>query len=295
MEIGHSALHGAYDHLPGATPFRSDRFRWKAPIDEESWRSAHNIRHHQYTNVAGRDPDLDFGGLRLSERVGYRRLHALQPASNLLTLLGFTSAINLHATGVLEVYLGRGTPRQLRDRSLGSVVRAHGRFLRKWLPYYARECLLFPALAGPFFWKPLLGNLLSEMARDIYAGATIYCGHVGATDYPAGTHTGGRARFYVAQVEAAHDLEIPRIMSILSGGLDRQIEHHLFPRLPPNRLREIAPRVREICEAHGVRYRTDRWPQRLRQVVHTLARLRRARGTPHDDLEAASLGASSST
>ncbi|HVK72330.1 MAG TPA: acyl-CoA desaturase [Kofleriaceae bacterium] len=286
MEIGHSALHGAYDRLPGATGFRSDGFRWKAPIDEESWRSAHNIRHHQYTNIAGRDPDLDFGGLRLSERVGYRRLHALQPASNLLTWLGFATAINLHATGVLEVYLGRDRPRQLRDRSLASVVRAHGRFFRKWFRYYAREYVLFPALAGPFFWKIWLGNVLSEVARDVYAGATIYCGHVGATDFAPGARPGGRGQFYVAQVEAAHDIEVPPPMSILSGGLDRQIEHHLFPRLPPNRLRQIAPRVREICEQHGVRYRTDRWPHRLSQVVRTLASLARNHEAPPDALAA---------
>src|SRR5262249_29789478 len=60
-EIGHTALHGAYDKLPGAERFHSKSFSWDTPIDEESWRYGHNIRHHQYTNVAGRDPDIHFG------------------------------------------------------------------------------------------------------------------------------------------------------------------------------------------------------------------------------------------
>jgi linoleoyl-CoA desaturase len=47
----------------------------------------------------------------------------------------------------------------------------------------------------------------------------------------------------------------------------------LFPRLPPNRLRQIAPRVREICEKHGLRYRSDTWPRTLRSVFGELRRL----------------------
>lgn len=279
MEIGHSALHGAYDRLPGAEAFWADTFCWRAPIDEESWREAHNIRHHQYTNVAGRDPDLDFGGLRLSRRVRYRSLHALQPVSNLATWLNFSMAIGLHVTGLIDVYFGRNEPLQLRDRSARSVARAHARFLRKAAAYTAREYVLFPALAGPFFWKVLLGNLLSEVARDLYAGATIYCGHVGATDFPADTRARGRAQFYVAQIEATCNIDVPPLVSVLSGALDRQIEHHLFPRLPPNRLREIAPRVREICREHGVPYREETWPRRLRTVLRILTSLR------HDDSE----------
>ena len=55
-EIGHTALHGAYDQLPGAERFSSKAFRWDMPIDEESWRYGHNVRHHGNTNIAGRDP-----------------------------------------------------------------------------------------------------------------------------------------------------------------------------------------------------------------------------------------------
>jgi linoleoyl-CoA desaturase len=75
------------------------------------------------------------------------------------------------------------------------------------------------------------------------------------------------------QVEAARDVELPEWLSILCGALDLQIEHHLFPRLPPNRLRQLAPRVRSICEAHGVDYRSDTWPRTLRCVLRELRRL----------------------
>jgi linoleoyl-CoA desaturase len=114
---------------------------------------------------------------------------------------------------------------------------------------------------------------MSEVGRDICAGAVIYCGHVGAKDYPAGTRAGGRARWYAMQVEAARNVEVPAALSILFGGLDYQIEHHLFPRLPPNRLREIAPRVRATCKAHDVRYLSKGAWETLRDVINELGRL----------------------
>jgi len=40
----------------------------------------------------------------------------------------------------------------------------------------------------------------------------------------------------------------------LHGGLERQIEHHLFPQLPRHRLSHVAPRVRALAEKHGIPY-----------------------------------------
>src|SRR5688572_33227385 len=51
IEIGHTILHGTYDRIRDADALSSRTFRWKSPIDEDAWRNAHNIQHHQYTNV----------------------------------------------------------------------------------------------------------------------------------------------------------------------------------------------------------------------------------------------------
>lgn len=272
-EIGHTTLHGTYDRIPGAEGLSSRAFRWKTPIDEDAWRNAHNIQHHQYTNVAGRDPDLDFGVLRLSEEVAYKPVHSLQPLSNLLSWFGMITAIDVHATGLIDVYTPGRQAHLLKDRSWRAIASAHRAALGKLLRYFGREYVFFPMLAGPWFWKTLLGNFLSEVGKDLYAGATIYCGHVGAQSYAPGTRATSRAEWYVMQVEASRDFEVPALVGLLCGGLERQIEHHLFPRLPPNRLREIAPRVRALCEEHGVTYRTGTWPATLRDVLRHLRQL----------------------
>lgn len=277
IEIGHTALHGTYDHLDAGEALQSKKFRWRAPIDEAGWRTTHNLRHHQFTNIALRDPDLDFGILRLGDGIPYRPIFKLQPFSNAISFLYFAATINTHVTGLVDLYPGRASV-PIAKRTWKEAKEAHRAAFGKFARYYAREFVFFPALAGPFFLKVLLGNAASEVLRDLYAAATIYCGHVGATEYPPGTHAKGRAQWYVMQVEGSRDFEVTGIVALLCGGLERQIEHHLFPRLPPNRLREIAPRVRALCEEHGVTYRTGSWSSVLREVFGRLTELRSKTG-----------------
>jgi linoleoyl-CoA desaturase len=272
-EIGHTALHGAYDRLPGAEAFASKTFRWDTPIDEESWRYAHNVRHHGNTNVAGKDPDIHFGTVRLTEQTPWNGRHRRQLAVALAVIFpNFTFFIASHVSGLNDVFFDNGRPEKLDflpDRSRESVRTAWRKGLRKYVPYYLYNYVLWPALAGPMFWKVLLGNWLAETMRDVYSAATIFCGHVGedVASYRAGTKAHGRGQWYVMQVEAASDYEVSWPVSVLCGALDRQIEHHLFPQLAPQRLRAIAPEVRAICEKYGVEYKTDTWGRTLKKAL----------------------------
>jgi fatty acid desaturase len=283
-EIGHTALHGAYDKFEQAPEFHGKHHTWLTPIDEESWRQGHNLRHHGNTNVAGKDPDIHFGPVRLTEQTPHGWRHYLQlPLTLGLLFPNFGFMMNLHFTGVLDAVTDNGLEGKLDflpDRSRASVRAALRRAGRKYLPYYAKEFVLFPVLAGPFFWKVLLGNWLSEMMRDVYSAATIYCGHVGGDtkSYPVGKKAHTRGEWYAMQVEASNDFEVSQPISVLCGGLDRQIEHHLFPSLPPQRLREIAPEVRAICARHGVEYRSRSWPKTLQTALAQVARLSRSGG-----------------
>jgi NADPH-dependent stearoyl-CoA 9-desaturase len=277
-EIGHTALHGSFDGLPGADAFQSKGFKWRVPIDEESWKNGHNVRHHQYTNVAGKDPDIHFGPVRLTEHTPHRLVHYVQVPWLLWEASQFMWGMNMHFTGMIDATVGNGRPEQfdfLPDRSKASVRGAVKKMLRKFVPYYAREYVLFPALAGPFFWKVALGNWLASTIRDYYTAATIYCGHVGedVADFPEGTKAHGRGEWYKMQIEAANNFEVPWAVSVLCGALDKQIEHHLFPRFPTQRLREIAPEVRKVCIEHGVEYRTGSWGETLGGVFRKLVKL----------------------
>ena len=279
-EVGHTALHGAFDKIEGADRYQSKTYRWATPIDEESWRYVHNVRHHQYTNVAGKDPDIHFGPIRLNDHTPWAPEHRSQVRRAYLLMANFAFGINMQYTGLGEALLdgnGRGGYDFIEDNTRETRRTAWKKALRKFAPYYGKEYVLFPLLAGPMFWKVLLGNWLTEVMRDVYSAATIFVGHVGedVADYEEGTKAHSRGEWYKMQVEATHNYEVPLPVSILCGALDRQIEHHLFPKLPTNRLREIAPKVRAVCEAHGVTYRTASWGSRLRKVFRRFDQLSR--------------------
>lgn len=277
-EIGHTALHGAYDRFGKDTGFHSQEFHWRVPIDEESWRYGHNVRHHGNTNVAGKDPDIHFGPIRLTEHTPWAGHHRFQvPFALGILFPTFAFMMNMHFTGVHDYWFGndRGGMDVLEDKQPKTVLRAHWKLIRKYIPYYVYEFGLFPLLAGPFWWKVVLGNALSEMMRDIYSAATIFCGHIGedTAAYPEGDKAGSRGAWYARQAEATNNFEVPYALSVLCGGLDLQIEHHLFAKLAPERLREIAPAVREACEEHGVAYRTASWPRTLKSAFAHLRNL----------------------
>ncbi len=297
-EIGHTALHGAFNRIDDAGKFRSAEHSWQVPIDEPSWLRGHNGRHHGLTNVAGHDADIHFGPVRLTEDTPHRFVHYLQlPFTVLILIPNFTLLMNIHFTGVTDVWSGngRGGYDFIEDRSPASIRDAYKRAFRKLARYYGKEYLLWPALAtaafglvlGPMvFAKSLLGNWLSERLRDIYSGLTIFCGHVGEATaaYPEGTMPTSKGERYAMQVEATNNYEVPWLVSVFCGALDKQIEHHLFPSLPTNRLREIAPEVRAVCDAHGVDYRQESWPKTLRLAFRQVARL--SRKLPHERKQA---------
>ena len=67
-----------------------------------------------------------------------------------------------------------------------------------------------------------------------------------------------RAEWYLRQMLGAANFKAGPLLGFASGNLCYQIEHHLFPDLPSNRLAEIAERVRPLCEKYGLPYLTVR-------------------------------------
>jgi linoleoyl-CoA desaturase len=123
----------------------------------------------------------------------------------------------------------------------------------------------------------MLGKWLAERMRDVYSAATIYCGHVGedVASYSEGTRAGGRGQWYAMQIEASNNFRVAWPFNILCGGLEHQIEHHIFPKLPPQRLRQIAPAVEKVCKEYGVEYRNESWGRTLVKAVRHIAALSR--------------------
>jgi fatty acid desaturase len=82
--------------------------------------------------------------------------------------------------------------------------------------------------------------------------------------------------FLEHQVVTSRTIINPRSLDWLFGGLNFQIEHHLFPRVPAYRLAAAHAIVRRLLDEHGVRYQTVSWLEAVCAIAAHLRRVARA-------------------
>jgi fatty acid desaturase len=201
------------------------------------WLNKHN-RHHAHTNRPDKDPDLVPGALvytpgQAGGRGWFGRGFARSQFVALVPLL-FLEAANLHVASVRSL-VGR------RDRSAlleGGLLALH--------------TLLF--FVAPFlFLSPLraLGFIaVTQALFGFYLGVSFITNHVGMPTL-AGTDEMG---FLRRQVLTSRNLSGPSLTGFLFGGLDTQIEHHLFPSMPRANLRRARKLVRPFCAERRIDY-----------------------------------------
>jgi acyl-lipid Delta6-acetylenase / acyl-lipid (9-3)-desaturase len=81
--------------------------------------------------------------------------------------------------------------------------------------------------------------------------------------------------FYELQVLTARDIDPSPFLDWISGGLNYQIEHHLFPTLPRHNYHLVAPHVQEVCVKHQVHYHRTTFRQGMVEVLDRLRRVSR--------------------
>ena len=105
MEIGHNVMHGQYDWT-GDPALSSSGFEWDTACPGDQWRHSHNYIHHTFTNILGKDRDIGYGVLRMSEEEPWRPRWLGNPLYALALALFFQYGVALHDLE-LET-LGRG-------------------------------------------------------------------------------------------------------------------------------------------------------------------------------------------
>ncbi|MBV5246094.1 acyl-CoA desaturase [Mycolicibacterium sp. PAM1] len=261
MEIGHNVSHGQWDWMNDPA-IHSSTWEWDMVAVSSQWRSSHNYRHHVFTNVLGEDDDLGFGVMRVTPEQPWTKAHLLQPLQNLFLALTFEWGIALHG-----VDLGRTRPEKIAQ--VKAVV---GKVARQGVKDYA----LWPALSLRRWRRTLKANVVANLMRNLWAYVVIFCGH-----FPDGTQkfmpevleSETRAEWYLRQMLGTANFKAGRLLGFASGNLCYQIEHHLFPDLPSNRLAEISRRVRPLCEKYDLPYFTGSLARQYASTLRTIHRL----------------------
>ncbi|GII67213.1 delta fatty acid desaturase [Sphaerisporangium krabiense] len=228
------------------------------------WMDKHT-RHHANPNHEDHDPDVSPDILIWSHRqaaasrgvariVGRWQAYLFFP---LLTLEG----LNLHVSS----FRALRRP-QLKHRAVEAVL-----LVAHVAAYLATVFAVLP------LGKALLFVAVHQAIFGVYLGCTFAPNHKGMPTLTAED----RLDFLRRQVLTSRDVRGGLVVDVALGGLNYQIEHHLFPSMPTPNLRHAQPLVRAYCAELGIPYHEtgliDSYAQALRHM-HAIGAPIRARG-----------------
>ena len=265
MELGHNISHGQWDWM-NDPEVHSSTWEWDMAALSSQWRYSHNYRHHVFANVVGVDDDLGFGVMRVTRDEQWRPRALIQPLRAVLLARLFEWGVALHGLYAVQ-------DRETTDAGKSAHTTA---LIRKMARQVGKDYVVFPVLSRRRWWHTLAANVVANGLRNVWACGVIFCGHLadGAEKFtPAVLEGETKPQWYLRQMLGTGNFRAGRVLAFMSGNLCYQIEHHLYPDLPSNRLPEIAERVRALCVTYDLPYTTGPLLRQFLLTVRTICKL----------------------
>ncbi|MGZ4557655.1 MAG: fatty acid desaturase family protein [Mycobacteriaceae bacterium] len=267
MEIGHNVMHGQYDWMRDEA-LNSLVFEWDNVCPAENWKQSHNYMHHTFTNIVGKDRDVGYGILRMSEAQKWNLYYLGNPIYAVGLALFFEWGVMLHDLEAEKLVTG--------EKKWSDTSEVRKKMTRKMLKQVGKDYVLFPLLSGPFAPITLAGNVSANLIRNLWTFSIIFCGHFPdgvATFTEEETHNESRGQWYIRQLLGSANISGSPLFHVLSGNLSHQIEHHLFPDIPARRYAEMSGTVKDACQRYGLPYNTGGLATQLGSVVKKIVKL----------------------
>jgi linoleoyl-CoA desaturase len=251
--VMHDANHGAYAESPRVNALFSTSLDLLG-ASSFLWRQAHNVLHHSYTNISTLDIDLEMSTLlRVAPWQTRRPYHRFQHLYVSLLFGIFPLKWWLFDDPRMFIF-GRGGPQKF--------PRARGRVLVKALllkAVFIGWAFVVPVLLHPTWWLIPLWLLASFVLGNLLGWIFQLAHCVADADFIEAARGERLATSWaVHQVRTTVDFaRESRLVSWYLGGLNFQVEHHLFPDVCHTHYPALANVVEETCRAHGIRYRTN--------------------------------------
>lgn len=203
-----------------------------------SWRVQHNA-HHAHTNVEGQDPDLDIPLHAFTLRQFRRQ-------GGLWHYVRRYQAVFFYPMRTFVVF-----SRRLADATYFRRQRLSVRLLAEMTLWAAGLAAWFvvPFLVFPLA-KALVLFVVVHPTMGFYLSNIFAPNHKGMPQLPEGTVMS----FLEQQIRTSRNVTPSWYVDFIYLGLNYQIEHHLFPTCPRNKLKQITPYVQEICARTALQY-----------------------------------------
>ena len=252
FNVGHDAIHGAYSKNNTINKIMGLSFNI-AGANDYVWSITHNLVHHTYTNIPGHDEDIEVapGLIRLSpddKLKGYMRFQQFY-AFLLYGLASLSWVIRKDYKKFFQKKIGQYSNKHTTKNYINL-------FFFKALYYFLFIAL--PIILLPFaWWQVLLGFVLMHFSQGLVLGLVFQLAHVvEGTAFPTPNEEGNIEEAWVIhQMQTTADFARKNIIAdFLCGGLNFQIEHHLFPKVCHVHYKNICKIVERTALEHGVPY-----------------------------------------
>ena len=258
LGIMHDACHGAISKSHAVNNFIGELILGLAAGSTTNWKIQHNLLHHSYTNIDGYDEDIDPGGvMRFSPHQPVKPFYRFQ-----VIYAWFVYGLMTFFWATFKDYL------QLNRYNKKGLVNKYGStFKIEFLKLVLQKILyygLFIALPIIFldiaWWHVVLGWFSMHFIAGVILGCVFQPAHVVPTSefpLPDGENKieGDWAKYQM--LTTANFAPGNRLLSWYIGGLNYQIEHHLFPNMSHVHHRRISRIVKQTAEEYGVPYNSQ--------------------------------------
>jgi fatty acid desaturase len=230
------------------------------------WVDKHN-RHHAHPNTEGADPDIAAGALVFTAADAHARTGVLgrilaRRQAWLFFPLLLLEGLNLHVASVRALVDG-SRRHQSRTVEAALLITHAGVYLT----------VVFVFLSP---WQALAFLAIQQGLFGLYMGASFAPNHKGMPILSAGD----RSDYLHRQVLTSRNVRGGAFVDFALGGLNYQIEHHLFPSMPRPNLRRAQSLVRDYCQRRGVSYREDSLLSSYAQTLRHLGTVAKPAAAP---------------
>ncbi|MCB0769960.1 MAG: acyl-CoA desaturase [Flavobacteriales bacterium] len=219
-----------------------------------TWRIQHNGAHHTHTNIDQVDGDLDSRGLlRFSEHATLKPVHRFQHM-HAFFFYGFLTITKLAVDfATLAAFNKDGSTAAQKADPKREMIK----LIVLKVVYIAVFIVVPLVFSGFLWWQVLLGFFVMHFVASVILGTVFQLAHiVEGTVQPMPDIQGVIPNDWtVHEMMTTSDFaRNSRLLTWFTGGLNHQIEHHLFPHVCHVHYRRIAPIVERTAREHGVPY-----------------------------------------
>lgn len=254
MSVMHDANHGAYSQKKWVNRMMGGTL-YLLGGSKHNWKLQHNILHHTYTNVYGMDDDIeDKLILSFNPHTESKWYHKLQ----VVYAFAFYAITTLYWVTLKDfVQYVKYNKNQVNSKSKKETRIELFKIIISKVVYFAVVFGIPTLITGIPFWQILVGFLLMHAVSGVVLTTTFQLAHsVNETDHPLPNEEG-----IIEDNWAKHQMRTTvnfsrknRFLTWYMGGLNFQVEHHLFPNICHVHYPKISKIVEEVAEEHDVPY-----------------------------------------